>query len=59
MEIKKITERVELNVAGQGCWNDCKKTTWVAKTAAWNDAFGSLSPCYKRTTTSAKKCWFW
>ena len=57
MEIKKITERVELNVAGQGCWNDCKKAKWTLKDAATNSALGSLSPCYKRDT--AKKCWFW
>lgn len=58
MEIKKITERVELNVAGQGCWNDCKKVRWMLKTAGY-ESLGDLNPCYKKTTTSAKKCWFW
>lgn len=58
MEIKKITEHVELNVAGQGCWNDCKSNAkWRLKDAATNSALGSLSPCYKQNT--AKKCWFW
>ena len=58
MEIKKITERVELNVAGQGCWDDCSSNAkWVLKNAATNSALGKLSPCYKKNT--AKKCWFW
>lgn len=56
MEIKKITEHVELNVAGQGCWNDCKKARWISKTKEEKEAV-NMSPCYARDT--AKKCWFW
>ncbi len=56
MEIKKIAERVELNVAGQGCWNDCAGT-WKMKDAAHDKALGDLSPCYKKKT--AKTCWIW
>jgi len=51
MEIKKINDRIELNVAGQGCWNDCKVSKWY-----YNKRSADL--CTKQISYTHKKSWW-
>jgi hypothetical protein len=55
MQIKKVENKVELNVSAQGCGNDCKYwKTW----SAWAySALGKWSGCKKVADARWTKWW--
>lgn len=55
LKIKKVTDKIDLDVSAQGCGNDC--IYWKAASARYYEALGAYSGCYKVTDARWTTWW--